>query len=149
MPPMAQDTLTGLGILIVEDELLLRRTLTAQLERLGAGVTAAGAVSVARALIPGLSLDFALVDVNLPDGAGTDLLREKVFYYYAQASGQNIFYVSGAPDQQFTLDYSTNLKTWTTGPLLDLIYGSGTLTFLTSLGANPPPAQFYRVTLVP
>ena len=71
------------------------------------------------------------------------------FYYYAQASGQNIFYVSGAPDQQFTLDYSTNLKTWTTGPLLDLIYGSGTLTFLTSLGANPPPAQFYRATLVP
>jgi hypothetical protein len=71
------------------------------------------------------------------------------FYYYAQASGQNIFYVSGAPDQQFTLDYSTNLKTWTTGPLLDFIYGSGTLTFLTSLGANPPPAQFYRATLVP
>ena len=71
------------------------------------------------------------------------------FYFYAQASGQNIFYVSGYPDQQFTLDSSTNLKSWTTGPLLDLIYGSGTLTFLTSLGTNPPPAQFYRATLVP
>jgi hypothetical protein len=71
------------------------------------------------------------------------------FYYYAQASGQNIFYVSGYPDQQFTLDSSTNLKSWTTGPLLDLIYGSGTLTFLTGLGANPPHAQFYRATLVP
>jgi hypothetical protein len=71
------------------------------------------------------------------------------FYFYAQAAGQNIFYVSGAPDQQFTLDSSTNLKTWTTGPLLDLIYGSGTLTFFTGLGINPPPAQFYRATLVP
>ena len=71
------------------------------------------------------------------------------FYYYAQASGENVFYVSGAPDQQFTLDSSTNLKTWSTGPLLDLIYGSGTLTFLTSLGTNPPPSQFYRATLVP
>ena len=77
--PMAQDNLTGLGILIVEDELLLRRTLTGQLERLGAEVTAAGNVTAARELIPGLSLDFALVDVNLPDGAGTDLLRDKVF----------------------------------------------------------------------
>jgi DNA-binding NtrC family response regulator len=77
--PMAQDNLTGLGILIVEDELLLRRTLTGQLERLGADVTAAGNVTAARELIPGLSLDFALVDVNLPDGAGTDLLRDKVF----------------------------------------------------------------------
>ena len=71
------------------------------------------------------------------------------FYFYAQASGQNIFYVSGYPDQQFTLDSSTNLKTWTTGPLLDLIYGSGTLTFYTGLGASPPPVQFYRATLVP
>ena len=71
------------------------------------------------------------------------------FYFYAQAAGQNIFYVSGAPDQQFTLDSSTNLKSWTTGPLLDLIYGSGTLTFFTGLGTNPPPAQFYRATLVP
>ena len=71
------------------------------------------------------------------------------FYYYAQSSGQNIFYVAGNPDQQFTLDSSTNLINWTTGPLLDLIYGSGTLTFITSLGTNPPPRQFYRATLVP
>ena len=71
------------------------------------------------------------------------------FYYYAQSSGENIFYVAGNPDQQFTLDSSTNLINWTTGPLLDLIYGDGTLTFITSLGADPPPRQFYRATLVP
>ncbi|MGO8925782.1 MAG: hypothetical protein ACLQU3_02635 [Limisphaerales bacterium] len=77
-------------------------------------------------------------------------LTSPVFFYdYAQSSGDNIFYVAGNPDQQFTLDSSTNLIDWTTGPLLDLIYGDGTLTFITSLGTNPPPNQFYRATLVP
>jgi hypothetical protein len=71
------------------------------------------------------------------------------FYNYAQFSGENLFFVSGYPDQRFTLDSSTNLANWTTGPLLDLVYGSGTLTFLTSLGTNPPPRGAYRATLVP
>jgi hypothetical protein len=77
------------------------------------------------------------------------------FYYCAQSSGENIFAVSGYPDQSFTLDSCTNLTSssnstaWTTGPTIDLVYGSGTLTFITSLGANPPPRQFYRATLVP
>jgi hypothetical protein len=77
-------------------------------------------------------------------------LTSPIFFYdYAQSSGENIFYVAGNPDQQFTLDSSTNLINWTTGPLLDLIYGDGTLTFITSLGTNSPPRQFYRATLVP
>jgi hypothetical protein len=81
-------------------------------------------------------------------------LTSPVFFYdYAQASTSNmlynIFYVSGYPDQLFTLDTSTNLINWTTGPLLDFIYGSGTLTFITSLGTNPVPRQFYRATLAP
>jgi hypothetical protein len=77
-------------------------------------------------------------------------LTSPIFFYdYAQSSGENIFYVAGNPDQQFTLDSSTNLTDWTTGPLLDLIYGDGTLTFITSLGTNSPPTQFYRATLVP
>ncbi len=76
---MAQDTLAGLGILIVEDEPLLRKQLAAQLERLGADVTGAGTISAARQLITDLSFDFALVDVNLPDGRGTELLQAKVF----------------------------------------------------------------------
>ena len=76
---MPQDTLAGLGILIVEDESLLRKQLAAQLERLGADVTGAGTISAARQLITDLSFDFALVDVNLPDGRGTELLQAKVF----------------------------------------------------------------------
>ena len=71
------------------------------------------------------------------------------FYNYAQLSGENIFSVYGYPDQRFTLDSSTNLQDWTTGPLLDLVYGSGTLTFIQSLGTNPPARGSYRATLVP
>jgi hypothetical protein len=67
---------------------------------------------------------------------------------YGQAGGQNIFVVAGDPDQQFTMDSSTNLINWTTGPLLDLIYGSGTLTFLTQVPTNSGACQFYRATLV-
>src|SRR5688572_3313387 len=71
--------LSGLSFLILEDEPLLRKQAGAFLERLGADVTIAENVGRARRLIEDLSFDFALIDVNLPDGLGTDLLREKVF----------------------------------------------------------------------
>src|ERR1700694_5512172 len=70
------EALSGLEILIVEDELLLRKQLTAQLERLGMDVEGTGTLSGARQLAAEMSFDFALLDVNLPDGRGTDLLRE-------------------------------------------------------------------------
>src|SRR5258706_15010861 len=76
---MADAPLAGLGILIVEDEPLLRKQLAAQMERLGADATGAADLRAARQLIADLSFDFALVDVNLPDGRGTDLLQEKIF----------------------------------------------------------------------
>jgi len=76
---MPQPTLAGLGILIVEDEPLLRRQLAAHLERLGADATAAATLEAARAFIADLPFDFALLDVNLPDGQGTDLLKDKAF----------------------------------------------------------------------
>jgi DNA-binding NtrC family response regulator len=71
--------LTGLGILILEDEVLLRKQIVAMLERLGMEVTAVGQVQAARQMAAELNFDFALLDVNLPDGLGTDLLRERVF----------------------------------------------------------------------
>jgi hypothetical protein len=71
------------------------------------------------------------------------------FVSYSQSDGYNLFSVAGVVDQQFTLDSSTNLVNWVTGPLLDLIYGDGSLIFYQSLPANPPPAQFYRCTPVP
>ncbi len=49
------------------------------------------------------------------------------FYSFLQSSNENFFAVSGYPDQQFTLDASTNPVNWTTGALLDLVYPDSTL----------------------
>jgi len=73
------DGLNGLEILIVEDEVLLRKQLAAQLQRLGMEVTGTGTLSAARQLVSETNFDFALLDVNLPDGRGTDLLKENAF----------------------------------------------------------------------
>ncbi len=71
--------LKALTILVVDDEPLLRRQLVANLERFEADVTAADCVAAARERLREEQFDFVLLDVNLPDGTGTDLLREKVF----------------------------------------------------------------------
>ena len=66
---------------------------------------------------------------------------------YTQSSGYNFFSTAGAVDQQFTLDSSSNLVSWVTGPLLNLTYGDGTLIFYQSVATNAGPKQFYRCTL--
>jgi hypothetical protein len=71
------------------------------------------------------------------------------FVSFGQSGGYNVFSVAGAVGQQFTLDSSTNLTTWVTGPLLDLIYGDGTLIFYQILPVPTPSAQYYRCTLAP
>lgn len=76
---MQDVTLAGLSILIVEDESLLRKQIAAHLEKLGADVTGTDTVQGARRFAAELDFDFVLLDVNLPDGRGTDLLKEKVF----------------------------------------------------------------------
>jgi hypothetical protein len=70
------------------------------------------------------------------------------FLSFGQSDGLNVFLVAGLPDQSFTLDSSNDLVHWTTGPRLDLIYGSGTLVFLVAQASNAPPAQYYRATLL-
>ena len=64
---------------MVEDEPLLRRQLAASLTRLGAEVATADSLAATRDCLGGGLFDFVLLDVNLPDGKGTDLLREKAF----------------------------------------------------------------------
>ena len=76
---MQDVTLAGLSILIVEDETLLRKQIGAHLDKLGADVTGADTVQAAKRFIAQLDFDFVLLDVNLPDGRGTDLLKEKIF----------------------------------------------------------------------
>jgi DNA-binding NtrC family response regulator len=82
---MPEADLAGLSVLIVEDETLLRKQLAAELERLHADVTGTGTLAGARQLAAELSFDFVLLDVNLPDGMGTDLLTGKAF-----SSGTNV-----------------------------------------------------------
>jgi DNA-binding NtrC family response regulator len=76
---MAESPVAGTGILVVDDEALWRRRLGAYLEKAGAEVTMVGDLAGARNALATLSFDFALVDVNLPDGRGPDLLREGAF----------------------------------------------------------------------
>ena len=72
-------TFTNSEILLVEDDRLLSKRLTAALEKIGASVTRAFTIEEARRSLSSLSFDFALVDINLPDGLGLDLLRERRF----------------------------------------------------------------------
>ncbi len=76
---MPEETLAGLAILIVEDELLLGKQIAARLQALGADASVAETVVTARQLISKTAFDLVLLDVNLPDGRGTDLLREELF----------------------------------------------------------------------
>src|SRR5881396_1788159 len=75
---MHDATLSGLSILIVEDEALLRKQIGAHLEKRGADVTGADTLQTARRFLADLSFDFVLLDVNLPDGRGTELFKGKV-----------------------------------------------------------------------
>lgn len=70
-----ENSLAGLSVLVVDDEAMLRRRLSAHLEALGADVTGAGTLSSAKQLLADLEFDFVLLDIHLPDGLGTDLLR--------------------------------------------------------------------------
>lgn len=76
---MQQSTLTGLSVLIVEDDPLLRRQIAAALEHLHADVTTATDLRAARQLAKDLDFDFVLLDLHLPDGLGMDLLKEECF----------------------------------------------------------------------
>lgn len=67
--------LADLSILVVEDEPLLRKRYAGHLESEGAEVTAVGTLRDATAALANLDFDVVVLDVNLPDGKGTDLLR--------------------------------------------------------------------------
>ena len=66
--------LAGREVLIVEDESLLRKRITGFLETEEASVTAVGSFEEGKNSLEGMSFDFALIDVHLPDGLGIDLL---------------------------------------------------------------------------
>lgn len=67
--------LSGLRVLLLEDEPLIARRLAAVLKQHGADVAAAMTIADATRLARAEEFDLALLDVNLPDGRGPDLLK--------------------------------------------------------------------------
>ena len=78
---MVDDTALSPGceILLLEDDAPLRKRISAWLRQLGAEVSEAASLAEARRLLRDLRLDFALVDLHLPDGEVIALLRERAF----------------------------------------------------------------------
>jgi len=63
-------------ILILDDDDFLRELLRERLEEAGHDVMAAASIAEARAHIARVHPDFALLDIQLPDGEGTEILEE-------------------------------------------------------------------------
>lgn len=70
-----KENLSGLTVLLLEDEPLLLRRTAALLRSQGAEVVTAPTLREAEQAARAQTFDLALLDVNLPDGRGTDLLR--------------------------------------------------------------------------
>jgi two-component system, NtrC family, response regulator AtoC len=62
-------------ILVLDDDKFLRTLVQERLERNGHEVLVAGTVAEARALVERIHPDFALLDIKLPDGEGTEILK--------------------------------------------------------------------------
>ena len=64
-------------ILLLEDDNFLANRLVSKFESLGGEVTKCKELSEAREALQNLFFDFALLDLNLPDGESLDLLRKQ------------------------------------------------------------------------
>ncbi len=69
----------GCGILVLDDDTVLRKRLAAHLRQLDADVSEASTLAETRRLLDTLRFDFALIDLHLPDGDALDLLRTSAF----------------------------------------------------------------------
>jgi two-component system, NtrC family, response regulator AtoC len=63
-------------VLILDDDDLIRNVLADRLERLGHEVAVAASLREAKALLAVRTPDIAFLDVKLPDGEGTEILKE-------------------------------------------------------------------------
>ena len=69
-------------ILLLEDDILLAKRITAAIEKTGAAVTHCQNLEQAQNALNDLSFEAALFDLNLPDGESLDLLRRKLVPEY-------------------------------------------------------------------
>ncbi|HEV7402619.1 MAG TPA: PAS domain S-box protein [Chthoniobacteraceae bacterium] len=72
----ANVTASSLRLLLVDDHADTRRVLARLLARLGHRVETAADVASALALVRSVQFDVMISDIGLPDGSGTDLMRE-------------------------------------------------------------------------
>lgn len=76
---MDDSPLSGISILVIEDDKLLSRRVSAYLESRGGEVMTGSSLEEARNLLSGFSFDVVLSDIHLPDGNGLDLLRSNLY----------------------------------------------------------------------
>jgi len=70
---------SGTEVLLLEDDVVLRKRLAAYLRSTGAEVVETATLADVRRATKELSFDFALIDLHLPDGEALELLRDNVF----------------------------------------------------------------------
>ncbi|MEK9772841.1 MAG: sigma-54 dependent transcriptional regulator [Opitutae bacterium] len=69
------NSITGKEVLVLEDDILLGKRIEAFLSDLGMEVTAVGTCAEAQVALKEMFFDFALFDLNLPDGDSLNLLK--------------------------------------------------------------------------
>lgn len=75
-PDKSPDQPTGLRILVVEDEVLIRMTLTETLDSMGHQTLEAGTLRQALQHVEAGGFDVVITDLGLPDGSGAELIGE-------------------------------------------------------------------------
>ena len=78
-------------IVVVDDELMIRKALETQLRNKRYSVASAGDLKSARKILARDSFDLVFLDLRLPDGEGTDLLEEIM----AKADGPMVVMMTG------------------------------------------------------
>ena len=74
--PESKTILKGKELLVLEDDVFLSKRIEAKFEEYETEVTKCDSLAQARNALKSLSFDFALLDLNLPDGESLELLRE-------------------------------------------------------------------------
>jgi CheY-like chemotaxis protein/anti-sigma regulatory factor (Ser/Thr protein kinase) len=74
-PTLAETPLTGLRVLLVDDDELIRESVAPMLEMLGHEVTAvSGGLQALDSIEEGLEVDLVILDMNMPDMSGAEVL---------------------------------------------------------------------------
>ena len=76
LPMQTIHTLKGKEVLLLEDDLLLGKRIESKLEHAGLEVTRVQNCADAQRALEEMPFDYALFDLNLPDGESLELLRK-------------------------------------------------------------------------